>query len=108
MVRYLPDSWQAGLTMNGKSNGCSAGRPFALRYRRVNGTSYEFFLLHPFQKYSPYYQETAHDERAALTKFKEPAMTSLIFFRSTGEAALLGLPSPALVILKGISRDKGF
>jgi hypothetical protein len=41
MVRYLPDRWQAGLTMNGKSNGCSIGRPFALRYRRVNGAFYE-------------------------------------------------------------------
>ena len=50
MVRYLsaPRLRQAGLTMNGKSNGCSVGRPFALRptcrlqgagqYRRVNGT----------------------------------------------------------------------
>jgi len=45
MVRYLPDRWQAGLTMNGKSNGCSVGRPFALKYRRVNGTFYEFIKL---------------------------------------------------------------
>jgi hypothetical protein len=30
MVRYLPDQWQAGLTMIGKS--------FALRYRRANTT----------------------------------------------------------------------
>ena len=101
MVRYLPAPRlrQAGLTTNEKSNTYELYNPFALRYRRVNGTFYGCIIN---------YQETAHEERAALTKLKEPAMTSLIFFRSTGEAALLGEPSPALVILKGISRDKGF
>ena len=41
MVRYLPDRWQAGLTTNGKSNTYGLYDPFALRYRRVNGTFYE-------------------------------------------------------------------
>jgi hypothetical protein len=41
MVGYLPDRWQAGLTTNWKSNTYGLSHPFALRYRRVNGTFYE-------------------------------------------------------------------
>jgi hypothetical protein len=37
MVRYL--------TTNGKSVGYGPCRPFALRYRRVNGTFYEGIIL---------------------------------------------------------------
>ena len=43
MVRYLPAPRlrQAGLTTNGKSDTYGLSHPFALRYRRVNGTFYE-------------------------------------------------------------------
>jgi hypothetical protein len=37
MVRYL--------TTNGKSDGYDSFRPFALRYRRVNGTFYESIIF---------------------------------------------------------------
>jgi hypothetical protein len=44
MVRYLPAPRlrQAGLTTNGKSDSYGISHPIALRYRRVNGTFYEF------------------------------------------------------------------
>jgi hypothetical protein len=49
MVRYLPDGWQAGLTMNGKSDCYGASHPFALRYRRAKGHLYEVikFTFYP-------------------------------------------------------------
>jgi len=46
MVRYPFDLLRAvsqvePLTTNGKSEGYGSHRPFALRYRRVNGTFYQ-------------------------------------------------------------------
>jgi hypothetical protein len=46
MVRYPFDVLRAvsdvePLTTNGKSDGYGPSHPFALRYRRVNGTFYE-------------------------------------------------------------------
>jgi hypothetical protein len=48
MVRYLPAPRlrQAGLTTNGESNTYGLSHPFALRYRRVNGTFYERIKVH--------------------------------------------------------------
>jgi hypothetical protein len=80
MVRYLPDRWQVGLTMNGKSNGCNAGRPFALRptcrlqgagrYRRVNGTFYEFIIFISQENFYPktYFNTANNPARSSIIK----------------------------------------
>ena len=66
MVRYL--------TMTGKSRGYRSPRPFALRYRRANGTFYEVIKI-PFLKAessvpSPQVFLLSH-QRHRLIKFPE-------------------------------------